>query len=156
MTVADTARELRAVADRLGNMRPILEVKASDIRTYIDDRFNEARDVAGAPFSPLSETTIAINPRRAGGTPLSDTGRMRRSITTTVGARELAFGTNAVQAPALNFGNPRNRVFGGPPGPIPSRRFLPVSRDGRSLEPASFWDPLIADVEHWLATGEVR
>jgi len=156
MSVQDTARELRAIADRLANMRPILEVVAADIRTKTDDSFARAASPTGTPWRGLSDATIAINPRRAGGTPLSDTGRLRQSIATEVGTRELRFGTNVVYAAKQNFGDPNNRLFGRQPAPVPARQFLLVAADGRTLEPEEWWDEEIAMIEHWLATGEVR
>lgn len=155
-TVTDAVRDLRAVAARLSDMTPILRVVAQDVQTYVDDRFAAANTPAGQPWRALSPATESINPRRVGGSPLLDTGRLRASITTQVGPRSLSFGTNAVYAAAQNFGNPDNRLFGGPPAPVPSRQFLPVARDGRMLEPEAWWAERFAAIEHWLATGEIR
>lgn len=199
MTIADTARELRAVADRMANMRPALEVLAADIRTKIDDSFEQTRSaIDGSPFAPLSDATLMQRARKArgftvdrtigplgpdaydrngnrrrharrwtrrvaervqaavfGAKPESDTGRLRRSITTTVGPRSLSFGSNVVYAAKQNFGDPSN-TWGGHPAPIPARPFLLVAQDGRTLEPAAWWDERIADLEHWIATGEIR
>lgn len=149
-TIDDAARDLRAIAARLNDMTPILRVKAQDIQTYVDDRFAQSNTPSGQPWRGLSDATEAINPRRVGGSPLLDTGRLRASITTQVGPRSLSFGTNVVYAAAQNFGNPDNRLFGGPPAPIPSRQFLPVSRDGRTLEPEPFWSQVFQDIEHWI------
>ena len=66
-----------------------------------------------------------------------------------------SFGSNVVYAAAQNFGNLANRVFGRAPGPIPARPFLPVSADGRTLEPVVFWSQKVAEIAHWLKTGEL-
>lgn len=155
MSAQDVAAELREVAARLANMTPILEVVAADVRTKIDDSFSNSSTPTGAPWDALSDGTIAINPRRAGGSPLLDTGRLRASITTSVTANSLTFGTNVVYAAAQNFGNPRNTLFGGRPAPIPARQYLPISADGSTLEPADFWREQFQRIERWIVTGEV-
>jgi phage gpG-like protein len=86
--------------------------------------------------------------------PLNDTARLRRSITTRVDARSMAFGTNVVYAAKQNFGDASN-TFGGHPAPVPARRFLLLSPDGKSLAPADWWANQFARVSHWLITGEV-
>lgn len=155
MSVADTARDLRAIAQRLADMSPILRVVGEDIRTETDNAFAQSRSPQGEPWAPLSAATEAINPRRVGGSPLNDTGRLRGSITYSAQPRSLSFGTNVRYAAAQQFGNPANRLFGRRPAPVPARPFLPVSPDGQ-LSPDSFWDDARARIEHWLATGEVR
>jgi len=154
-SISDMAAKLRGIAARTANMAPMLNVIGQDVITFVDDRFQTATDAAGAPWRGLSETTFALNPRRHGGTPLSDTSRLRRSFTVRAGANSLFFGTNAVQARAQFFGNPGNKVFGKAPGPIPARSPLPLSADGAAIAPQSFWDDARARLSHWLATGEV-
>lgn len=200
-TPAEVAARLRAVAARLADMRPILEVVAADVRTKIDDSFAQSGGPAGEPWPPLAPMTVGVrdvraarsraraagralreeNARRvtAGHRPLSgadahafrsghieanrrphkpllDTGRLRGSITTRVAQKSLLFGTNVVYAAAQHFGNPNNRVFGGPPGPIPARPFLLVGQDGQSLSPADWWRERISTIQEWIITGEVR
>jgi len=86
---------------------------------------------------------------------LQDTSRLRRSITTEVGPQSLSFGTNTVYAAKQHFGDPNNR-FGRNRAPVPSRKFLLVSEDGRTLIPEAWWSEQFAKVERWLATGEIR
>jgi len=154
-TAAEAAASLGAMADRLSDMTPILEVVAANVRLEIDDAFQNGASPSGLVWQALSHTTEQINPRRVGGKPLNDTARLRRSITTSVTPSSLRFGTNVVYAGAQNFGNPANKVFGGPPGPVPSRQFLLVSQDGTRLEPAAFWERQREVVDHWIRTGEV-
>jgi len=154
-SITDMAARLRGIAQRTANMAPMLRVIGQDTITLIDDNFRDARTATGTAFTPLSATTLSLNPRRRGGTPLSDTSRLRRSFTVAANAASLVFGTNAVQARAQFFGNPNNRLFGKARAPIPARNPLPLSSDGRTLEPRAFWDDARARLSHWLATGEV-
>lgn len=199
MGAAEVAAQMRAIAERLQDMRPILEVVAADVRTKIDDSFTQSAAPTGEPWAPLRPMTVGVREvraaparRRAAGAalreenarrlqgggyalrgsaarafrsahaeanrrphkPLLDTGRLRGSITTRVGQRTFSFGANVVYAGAQHFGNPSNRVFGGPPGPIPARPFLLVAQDGRTLTPAEWWVAQVTRIETWLRTGE--
>jgi phage gpG-like protein len=154
-TPAEAAAMLNAIADRLSNLQPIMEVVAADVRTFVDDRFASGTDVDGVAFKALSHTTETISPRRIGGRPLNDTTRLRRSFTTRTNPRGFTFGSNVVYAAAQNFGNPANRVFGKASGPIPARPFLPVTPSGLDLAPLAFWDRQREVIAHWVRTGEV-
>lgn len=189
-SISDKARELREVAARLSNMTPVLQVVAADVRTLIDDRFEQTTTPTGQPWAELSEATLMQRARRArgftnnrtigplregerrrtarrwtrrvaervsdvvfGAKALSDTGRLRRSITTSVGTRSLTFGTNVVYAAKQNFGDSSN-TWGGHPAPVPARQYLPIDSSGR-LVPTSFWTEQYERISHWLATGQV-
>jgi phage virion morphogenesis protein len=161
-TAAEYRDRLKAIAERLRDMSPIMEVVAQDTRTLIDDSFNSQTSPEGQPWAALSETTIAINPRRAGGKPLNDTTRLRRSITTETTRSGFRFGTNVGYAATHQFGRPDNRVFGGARGPIPARPFLPVAgirgshRLMRGGAAGAHWARVRTDIAHWLRTGEFR
>lgn len=162
VTGAQQAQQLvQDIADRLRDMRPIMEVAAQDTKTLIDDSFATSTSPEGAPWAPLSEATQTINPRRTGGKPLVDTARLRNSVTTQAGASGFSFGTNVVYAGTHQFGRSSNRVFGKSPGPIPARPFLPItSVSGRtSLAPGGnagrHWQQVKAMIAHWVQTGEV-
>lgn len=155
VTAEQKASELMAIARRMDNMTPIFEVVAANIREKIDDSFNAAKSPQGDDWRALSDTTKRLNPRRVGGTPLNDTGRLRGSITTRVTPHTLFFGTNVVYAATQNFGRADNLIFGRYPAPIPARPFLPVSSDGRTLAPDAWWATQIRLIEHWIVTGEV-
>ena len=155
-TAAEAESYVRRVAERMRDMSPILEVVAANVREKIDDAFQSGTSPEGVVWRGLSHTTEQISPRREGGKPLLDTVRLRRSIATRVGPRSLSFGTNVVYAGAQHFGSPSNRVFGGPPGPVPARPFLLVSQDGRTLTPVAFWAEQRDIIVHWVRTGEVR
>lgn len=151
----EVAGELQGIAERLADMRPIMEVLAADVRTLMDDSFNQLRSPTGEPWRHLSEATESINPRRRGGRPENDTGRLRGSMTAQADQHGVLFGSNTLYAAAQNFGNPNNRLFGGKLAPVPARPFLPVNANGVTLEPADWWDEKIRMVEHWIVTGEV-
>lgn len=195
MSVADTARDLRAIAQRLADMSPILRVKGEEIRTYISDAFDQSKSaVDGSPWADLSDATLMERARKARGynvnrtegplrhgehrrtarrwtrrvaervqnavfnaKPERDTGRLLGSITYDAQPRSLSFGSNVIYAAKQNFGDPANK-WRGHAAPLPARPFFPVTgpRGSQTLAPDSFWQPLIADIEHWLATGEVR
>ena len=150
----EEAARVRAVADRLNDLSPILQIVGENVRAFIDDRFATATAPDGAPWRPLSMTTVAVNPRRAGGSPLADTGRLRASITYDAQSRSLSFGTNVVYAAKQHFGDPNNRMFGGSPAPVPARAYLLVDQAG-NLVPREFWEEQFCIIERWIATGEV-
>lgn len=132
-----------------------MTVVAVNVKETIDDAFESVRSPLGGGWRPLTETTKQINPRRDGGTPLLDTGRLRGSITTSVAAGGMRFGTNVIYAATQQFGRSDNKVFGKYPGPIPARPFLPITQDGRQLAPDSFWDRQRRMIEHWIVTGDI-
>lgn len=74
-------------------------------------------------WAPLAESTMRIHPRRVGGRPLLDTGKLRASVTsqavTHVSKKKLSYGTNLNYAPMHNFGG---RTSWGTT--IPQREFL--------------------------------
>lgn len=159
-TPEDYIERMEAIAARLRDMSPIMTVVAEDTRTLIDDSFQTLTSPAGQPWAPLSDTTIELNPRRAGGRPLNDTTRLRRSITTETSKRGFSFGTNVRYAAKQHFGDPNNRVFGRARGPVPARPFLPVTGSGSRFSLTTggraglHWARVRADIGRWLRTGE--
>jgi phage gpG-like protein len=76
-----------------------------------------------AQWKPLSPFTERIRPRRKGGKPLNDTGKLKMSVTSravkNVSKKRLEYGTNLIYAPMHNFGG-----TGGWGYKIPKREFL--------------------------------
>jgi phage gpG-like protein len=76
-----------------------------------------------ANWKGLSEATMKIHPRRKGGKPLNDTGRLKMSVTSRavkhITKSKLEYGTNLIYAPLHNFGG-----RGGWGRIIPQREFL--------------------------------
>jgi phage gpG-like protein len=112
----DTERELRNLSEGLQDYTTPLRRSATYMEGAIGRRFKSA------PWTPLSPATIKRHPRRAGGKPLNDTGRLRMSVTggavKTVSKQRLVYGTTLVYAPLHNFGG--NTKF----GYVPQREFL--------------------------------
>lgn len=154
---SDAVDQVRAIADRLANMTPIMRIVAIDVKALVDRSFQTGAAPDGTAWAPHSQTTI--DRRRVGrgsgaARLLLDTGRLRRSITAVASRTGVVFGTNLVYAPAQQFGNPSNKMFGKAPAPIPARPFLPISRDGLSFKPASEMQRIQDMVRRWLETGE--
>jgi phage gpG-like protein len=66
-TPAEAAAMLTAIADRLSNLQPIMEVVAADVRTFIDDRFASGTNVDGQPWAGLSDVALEMRARKARG-----------------------------------------------------------------------------------------
>jgi phage virion morphogenesis protein len=152
---------MSALAERLRDMTPILTVLAEDTRTLIDDSFQASKSPDGTPWAPLSDATIRIKPRRAGGKPLVDTARLRNSITAVGGTSSLRFGTNTKYAGPHQLGA-NVRVFGrGSPKTLQARPFLPIAgTPGRfSLmttgAAGTHWTRVRADIRAWLRDGVI-
>lgn len=155
---ADAADRVRAIANRTGNMMPVIRAIASAMRTATSRRFDAGRDPDGAAWRTLSPTTISMRRRgrgEGGPRPLLDTGRLRRSITFSATANTLRFGTNVVYAAAQQFGNQHNRIFGRTPAPVPARRFLPLSVDGGRLAPEGLRETINAITREWIESGHI-
>lgn len=117
-----TRRKLRRVANS------DFEVPLKRSGTYMEGAIGR-RFRSGNGWKPLSPVTIELHPRRAGGKPLNDTGRLRKSVTSQaikrVSSTKLQYGTNLKYAGIHNFGG----VTGyypvlGKRARIPKREFL--------------------------------
>jgi phage gpG-like protein len=117
VVIGDVDTRLNKVKEGLQDLKKPLRDSGTYMEGSIGRRFR-----AGA-FAPLSPTTIKIHPRRAGGKPLNDTGRLRMSVSSgaiqTVSGNTLRYGTNLVYAPIHNFGG-----TAGWGSRIPQREFL--------------------------------
>jgi phage gpG-like protein len=92
------------------------------------------RRFRAANWKGLSDATIRMHPRRAGGKPLNDTSTLKKSVTSqavkTVSSHKLVYGTNLKYAPLHNFGG-----VGGFGNYIPKREFLYFDqRDEREIK----------------------
>lgn len=167
----EAAALIAGVAERLRDLTPIARVIAADVKAAIDRRFQTATGPTGAAWAQHSPTTDrmrgvgggfigpqtehrASRRRRGAGQLLLDTGRLRQSIAVETTRTGIVVGTNVAYARAQQFGNPRNRVFGGPIGPIPARPFLPIGTDGVSFSPPAELERIKERVQRWLLTGE--
>lgn len=119
----NTLKNLNVSADKLKDLRVPLKQSGVYMEGAVGKRFRSA------PWKPLSPNTIKRHPRREGGKPLNDTGRLKRSVTSQVvkkvSARKLEYGTNLVYAGVHNFGYKQ----------IPKREFLFFSpQDERAIK----------------------
>jgi len=152
------ADRARAIADRMRDMTPVLRAIGARMRSSTLQRFNDARDPDGAAWAAMSDATKSLRRKgRRAGEPqrLLDTGRLRRSITFGASSNAIAFGSNLIYAAAQQFGNPDNKMFGGKSAPIPARRYLPLSADGRRLAPDHLRETISVIVREWLASGTI-
>ena len=123
------------MAERAGNLTPVLQVLAQDLKTVVDNAFDQSKSPGGAPWKPLAESTLKR--RRSGkgrgpkAKPLIDTARLRNSANTRALPRAIQFGSNVEYAAAQQFGT----------GRIPARPFLPVEPTGEFTQrgPAEAW-----------------
>jgi len=134
--LTETQREMQAVQARLRDLTPVLTVLAADIRTLIDDSFENSRDPSGQSWQPLQPKTVQ---RKGSAKPLIDTGVLRSSITTAVAPKSLSVGSRVVYAATQNFGR----------GAIPARRYMVSTADTNVQR-------LVSDtVSNYIATGRI-
>lgn len=111
-----TDEKLQELAKKMDDLRVPLTRSATYMESSVAKRFREA------PWTPLSEWTIKMHPHRAGGKPLNDRGRLKKSVTASalkrVSKRKLMYGTNLVYAPLHNFGGQTKFGY------VPQREFL--------------------------------
>ena len=154
MTITQTGAteaqaRLEAIAARLADITPVMQVAAADTMTLIDDSFAGSRAPDGSPWAPLAASTVA---RRRGtiATILDNTGILRGSMFARGTRTGLAFGTNTPYAAPHQTGGRR----------LPQRAFLPVEMGAAprlmSTGPAgTHWTRVRDSVRRYIATGEV-
>src|SRR5574341_1107956 len=94
---------LESMEQRVSTLQPVLEVYAQDLKTLVDDSFDQSRAPDGNAWAPLAPSTIARR-RRGSSKPLVDTGRLRNSITAVALNDTLRVGTNVIYAGIQQFG----------------------------------------------------
>ena len=142
---------LDEIGQRARDLRPVLAVAAEDLKTLVDDSFEQSRAPDGSPWAPLASSTVARR-RQGSSKPLIDTGRLRNSINASSGPSSLKVGTNVPYAAYHQFGTED----------IPARPFLPVVGDAEGFSltatgPAGReLDRIRRMIETYVATGEIR
>lgn len=91
-------RRLAYILSRLGNLKPLMEDIGTQLETSTDDNFDAERSPAGVPWKK-SARAIA-----QGGKTLTDTRRLRLSITSLATAASVEVGSNVVYARRHNQG----------------------------------------------------
>jgi phage gpG-like protein len=180
--VGDVQAELDAMADRLRDLRPVMQIAAQDTVTLTDQSFEDQTSPSGDGWAEHSPTTVALRMKRRNQTgprkrrprgqraqeqrlpdvrKLLDTGRLRQSMTGTAGRTGFSFGSNVIYAGAQQFGNPENRLFGKKRAPIPARPFMPIVAEGSRFalmttgSAGQHWSRVRALVSHYIRTGEL-
>lgn len=116
------------------DLTPVMTSVGAQLRQHVDERFEDERGPGGTPW-PKSWRA-----RTRGGQTLTDTARLRQSITFNAGRNQVEIGTNVAYAPVHQFGATIRaktakglvfRIGGGPQGwrrvkqvTIPARPFL--------------------------------
>jgi phage virion morphogenesis protein len=134
-----------AMAERMGNLQPVLQVLAQDLKTLIDNSFDQSKSPMGQAWAPLKPATIKRR-RKGSSKPLVDTARLRNSNTTQALPRAIRFGTNVEYAAAHQFGTER----------IPARAFLPITPTGQFAEAGAagaFIDEMGEAIATYIETG---
>ena len=140
-------REVQAGLGRLlaagTNQRPYLAAIGNALVDSTRLRFADGVAPDGAKWAPLSPVTAALRRGGKGGQPLLDTGRLRNSIASNVGADYVEVGTNVVYARMQHFGARRGAFGRGkyrtrkgsfpiPWGDVPARPILGISTEDRA------------------------
>lgn len=112
----ESRRADEEIAERMANLTPVLQVMAQDLRTMIDNAFDQSKSPMGGTWAPLKPATIKRR-RKKSSQPLVDTGRLRNSVTTQAFPRAIQFGSNVEYAAPQQFGTAH----------IPPRPFLPIT-----------------------------
>lgn len=145
---------LKALSDRIGNMRPVLHTIGEGIVERAKRRFETSTDPAGKPWKPNSAVTLGLLRGRLSGQkskvkkdgslnasgqrslvnkkPLIDQGNLRRQITIKATKGTLTVSNTMQYAAIQQFGGKAGR---GRKVTIPARPFLPVHQNG-TLYPA--------------------
>ncbi len=89
---------LRALSARLGNMRPVLDEIGQKLVTSVIRRFETERGPDGVEWEKSGRAS------RESGQTLTDTGRLRASITHRASRDEVVVGTNVLYAAIQQFG----------------------------------------------------
>lgn len=118
-------------------------VAADRLKTLIQATFEEQRDPWGRPWQELNTSTVDIRTRRGNASTeiLLDSYNLYNSIEaqSTDEYGEVQFDGTDDYAWVQQFGNPVNKIFGGPVAPIPARPFLPLTGSSQRLSLPDKW-----------------
>lgn len=139
---------LLSMEQRVSTLEPVLQVYAQDLKTLVDDSFDQSRAPDGSAWAPLAPATIARR-RRGSSKPLVDTGRLRNSISAVALNDALRVGTNVIYAGIQQFGGRG----------IPGRPFLPITSGGEFMDrgpAAEFLERLTKALITYVTTGRIE
>lgn len=109
-------RGLQQTLSKLQNLRPAFASMGEYMMRRTDDNFRGEHDPDGAAWAPLSGAYLK---RKKGTKILTESGRLRSSITYHASNKEVILGTNVKYA--------RSHFFGYPKRNLPARPFLGAS-----------------------------
>ncbi|WP_420585832.1 phage virion morphogenesis protein [Ruegeria sp.] len=98
MDDSQIAGALGRLQDRLSDLTPVMEAIGARLEASTARRFEQATGPDGQPWQPSRRA------QETGGLTLTDTARLRRSITTRVGRDSVEIGSNLVYAAIHQFG----------------------------------------------------
>lgn len=166
ITVDVTTDELSAVLEdlyrQLGDLTPLMRDIGDEMLESTRRNFDAGTAPDGTPWAPRSQATLdrydwLVSKGRLGGygaTPLTRTGTMRAQIAYEADPLGVSWGSNAVQAAVMQFGQPKGAsgsMANGSPipwGDIPAREYLGVGPDDETAI-----TEIIEDYLDELATG---
>lgn len=96
--LVEVEQRLARLADRLGDLTPLMDIIGMEIEVDIEENFEGEHSPAGIPW-PKSRRA-----RETGGKTLTDTRRLRGSMTHNAAPRRVEVGTNVVYARRHNDG----------------------------------------------------
>lgn len=144
-------KELSGARDRVRNLTPVMRVAVEDIKAFVSDRFAGEVDPEGNDWQELSQEFADARRAGKGSGPdikiLTDTARLRNSVSGTAAVDGLEFGASADYAGQHQFGKG-----------VPKRAFLPIDDDLQPLEvgpSGRLWAEIRAMVERFIHTGRV-
>lgn len=156
-------KQIKRVFDRIiaAVDRPEAAMRQMSL-TFADlvrNTFRKEQDPWGAPWPQHSPVTLEMRRRRGDasiqmlvarpGNPESLFGSIKAQ--NTASSASVSLGGNEDNFPEVHqFGNPSNRMFGGPLAPIPARPFLPIDQDGSTNVPRDWFIELLAPLERFL------
>jgi phage virion morphogenesis protein len=119
-------QRLAALAARAGNLFPLFDRIGLMLESTTIERFDDERDPDGAPWKP------SIRARETGGKTLTDSARLKQSITYRAGSDQVEVGTNVRYAGIHQTGG----TIRGKSGPLKfklpgGRAFLGLSSEDR-------------------------
>lgn len=112
-----------AMKARAEDLSPVMDEVGAKLRDSAQDAMEARRSPQGTSWEPRAPSTRAIK----GG---QISGRLEASLAFDISSAGAEVTSNLPYASVQNYGNPRNKLFGGTVKPIPARPFSPVNESG--------------------------
>jgi len=115
------------IKERASDLSPVMDEVGSKLQSSAEDAIEGRTSPHGASWEPREPSTQAIRGGRI-------SGRLKASLGVSLSAHGAELFSPLPYAGVQNFGNERNRFFGGMVKPIPARPFSPINRAGNLPE----------------------